>query len=344
MFYGGSWLDLNGDLTMINIKELSAAHCEGLSEWSNTIKKELGFSNARVKTPSGVEPDLFLGQMTVDELNNGALKIKIYSSSQQTDLVHKDCLLGLKKRIFIVNTCGSMLIRNEKNRKIICPGDSVIVPSWSSVIEESFSRRTSLSFIVDISSFADSYDQVKSLLWKNVSELTYGVEINKIISNFYNNNSARFCEKNMSALIGLLGLEAELNSSSGENIFCGAHNNRLAVIINYIKNNVKNPGLCLSMIATHLGLTERMVQYILSSENLKFHQLLSSERCAFLASKIRNDVYSDVHVCIFESGFDSVNTANRQFKKIYGLTPRQYQQKIKKESPDKRLYIKHILG
>lgn len=329
---------------MINRKELSAAHCEGLSEWSNTIKKELGFSDARVKTPSGVEPDLFLGQMTVDELNNGALKIKIYSSSQQTELVHKDCLLGLKKRIFIVNTCGSMLIRNEENRKIICPGDSVIVPSWSRVIEESFSRRTSLSFIVDISSFADSYDQVKSLLWKNVSELTYGVEINKIISNFYNNNSARFCEKNMSALIGLLGLEAELDLSSGKNIFCGAHNNRLAVIVNYIKNNIKNPALCLSMIATHLGLTERMVQYILSSENLKFHQLLSSERCAFLASKIRNDVYSDVHVCIFESGFDSVNTANRQFKKIYGLTPRQYQQKIKKESPDKRLYIKHILG
>ncbi|ECU0326220.1 AraC family transcriptional regulator, partial [Salmonella enterica subsp. enterica serovar Oranienburg] len=184
---------------MINIKELSAAHCEGLNEWGNTIKKELGFSDAKVKTPSGVEPDLFLGQMSVDKLNNGILKIKIYSSSQQTDLVHKDCLLGLKKRIFIVNTCGSMLIRNEKNRKIICPGDSVIVPSWSSVIEESFSRRTSLSFIIDISTFADSYDQVKSLLWKNVSELTYGVEINKIISNFYNNNSDRFCEKNMSA-------------------------------------------------------------------------------------------------------------------------------------------------
>lgn len=145
----------------------------------------------------------------------------------------------------------------------------------------------------------------------------------------------------MSALIGLLGLEAELNSFSGKNVFCGAHNNRLAVIINYIKNNVKNPGLCLSMIATHLGLTERMVQYILSSENLKFHQLLSSERCAFLASKIRNDVYSDVHVCIFESGFDSVNTANRQFKKIYGLTPRQYQQKIKKNLRT-NVYISNI--
>ncbi|HFW5157861.1 TPA: AraC family transcriptional regulator, partial [Salmonella enterica subsp. enterica serovar Birkenhead] len=121
---------------MINIKELAAAHCEGLNEWGNTIKKELGFSDAKVKTPSGVEPDLFLGQMSVDELSNGILKIKVYSSSQQTDLVHKDCLLGLKKRIFIVNTCGSMLIRNEKNRKIISPGDSVIVPSWSSVIEE----------------------------------------------------------------------------------------------------------------------------------------------------------------------------------------------------------------
>ncbi|EDT7315982.1 AraC family transcriptional regulator, partial [Salmonella enterica subsp. enterica serovar Poona] len=79
---------------MINIKELSAAHCEGLSEWGNTIKKELGFSDAKVKTPSGVDPDLFLGQMFVDELNNGILKIKVYSSSQQTELVHKDCLLG----------------------------------------------------------------------------------------------------------------------------------------------------------------------------------------------------------------------------------------------------------
>ncbi|HFV9782088.1 TPA: AraC family transcriptional regulator [Salmonella enterica subsp. enterica serovar Birkenhead] len=59
---------------------------------------------------------------------------------------------------------------------------------------------------------------------------------------------------------------------------------------------------------------------------------------------MRNDVYTDVYVCIFESGFDSVNTANRQFKKIYGLTPRQYQQKIKRGSPYKSLYIKHIWG
>ncbi|EDR2882563.1 helix-turn-helix transcriptional regulator [Salmonella enterica subsp. enterica] len=131
--------------------------------------------------------------------------------------------------------------------------------------------------------------------------------------------------------MGLLALEVESNTYSGNNFFHKKHNTRLSIIISQIKDNIKNPDLCLSTIAQRLGITERMIQYILADENLRFHQLLSSERCKFLASKIKSDLYTDINVVIFESGFESITTANRQFKKLYDLTPRQYQHQLREK-------------
>lgn len=63
-----------------------------------------------------------------------------------------------------------------------------------------------------------------------------------------------------------------------------------------------------------LGVTERMVQYILAENGLKFHDVLAQERCNLLASKIREDVFSDINVLILESGFESIATGCRTFK------------------------------
>ncbi|EPR2277463.1 helix-turn-helix domain-containing protein [Salmonella enterica subsp. enterica serovar Newport] len=318
---------------MFKKNELSAAHREGLDEWSNCIKKDLGFAKAKVSIPPGMEEDQFFGYMLVDELSNGTLKIEVNSSSQQINLLHKDSLAGVKRKIFIINSCNSMLIRNKNNRKIISPGDSIIIPAWDEFFEESFSGRISVSLILDVSYITDSVTQLEKMLWQNVSHLVYGFEINRIISNFYNNQSSRFCEKNTAALISLLSLESEfddLNKSNALQQVSPSGSNRCSYIVNYIKNNIKNSDLCLSMVAKHIGLTERMIQYILSERNVKFHQLLTLERCNFLASRIRNDVYADVDVSIFESGFESIATACRQFKKIYNLTPKQYQCRLKR--------------
>ncbi|EFM6204424.1 helix-turn-helix transcriptional regulator, partial [Escherichia coli] len=143
-------------------------------------------------------------------------------------------------------------------------------------------------------------------------------------SNFYGNSSDRFIHKNFNVFNGLLALELETASNS---MFDADKyvDSKLSAILSFIKSNIKDAELRLSSVANMLGVTERMVQYILSENGLKFHDILVQERCAFLASKIKSDIFSDVNILILESGFESIATACRSFKKIYNMTPKQYQ-------------------
>ncbi|EEX0111576.1 AraC family transcriptional regulator, partial [Salmonella enterica] len=268
--------------------EVSVAHRSGLDIWGAVIKKELGFSDAKMGMPAGTDPDMFIGRMNIDEFRNGGLKIHVHSSAQKVTLFHSDGVENKKNKFILLNSCGSLLVRDTNHRKIISAGDSIIIPAWGRYTEECFSQRSSLSFIFDIHLITDSVDALNSIMWKNISTFKMGFEINKIISNFYNNSSERFCEKNSSALLSLLGLETELVSSSHLNEPQKIRNERCAVIINFIRNNIKNPEISLSSVAEYLGITERMVQYTLAEVNLAFHQFLSSERCNFLANRIKN--------------------------------------------------------
>ncbi|EDJ1003479.1 AraC family transcriptional regulator [Salmonella enterica] len=310
--------------------EVSVAHRCGLNNWGAVIKKELGFADVKTGMPAGTDPDMFLGSMLIDEFRNGGLKIHVSSSAQKVTLFHQDGVERKKDKFILLNSCSSLLVRNAEHRKIISAGDSIILPAWEKYTEECFSGRCSLSFIFDISTITDSVDMLYPVMWKNISTFKMGFEINKIISNFYNNFSDRFCEKNSSALLSLLGLEIEVTSSSCLNEPQKRHNERCAVIINFIRNNIKKPEITLSSVAEYLGITERMVQYTLAEENISFHQFLSSERCKLLENKIKSDLYCDVNISIYESGFKSTATANRQFKSILGVTPHQYQRHLLK--------------
>ncbi|EIS6415656.1 AraC family transcriptional regulator [Salmonella enterica] len=310
--------------------EVSVAHHCGLNHWGTIIKKELGFAEVKIEIPAGTDPDMFLGSMIIDEFRNGGLKIHMRSSAQKITLFHQDGVECKKNKFILLNSCGSLLVRSAEHRKIISAGDSIILPAWEKYTEECFSGRNSLTFIFDISSITDSVEMLYPVMWKNISNFKMGFEINKIISNFYNNFGDRFCEKNSSALLSLLGLETELTAASYLNEPQKARNVRCAVIISFIRNNIKNPEISLSSVAEYLGITERMVQYTLAEEKMAFHQFLSSERCKFLANKIKSDLYCDVNVSIYESGFKSTATANRQFKNILGVTPHQYQRQMLK--------------
>ncbi|EBU6211325.1 TPA: helix-turn-helix transcriptional regulator [Salmonella enterica subsp. enterica serovar Muenchen] len=310
--------------------EVSVAHHCGLKDWGTVIKKELGFAEAKTGVPVGIDPDMFLGSMIIDEFRSGGLKIHVRSSAQKVTLFHQDGVVCKKDKFFLLNSCSSLLVRNSEHRKIISAGDSIILPAWEKYTEECFSGRISLSFIFDISSITDSVDMLYPVMWKNISTFKMGFEINKIIGNFYNNFNDRFCEKNSSALLSLLGLETEITSASYLNEPQKARNERCSTIISFIRNNIKNPEINLSSVAEYLGITERMVQYTLAEEKMTFHQLLSSERCKFLANKIKSNLYCDVNISIYESGFKSTATANRQFKNILGVTPHQYQRQTLK--------------
>lgn len=227
----------------------------------------------------------------------------------------------------MLNSCNSLLVRSAEHRKIITAGDSILLPAWEQYTEECFSDRSSLSFIFDISTIAETACDLSGMFWRNISTFELGFEINRIISNFYLSHKDRFCEKNFSAMLGLLGLEAELSTETSMNPL-NTISERYSVIVSFIRNNIKNPELSLSYLAEYMGITERMIQYILAEKNVTFCHILSTERCRHLASRVKNNLYCNVNISIYESGFKSITTANRQFRSIYGMTPRQYQRQM----------------
>ncbi|EBR2769164.1 AraC family transcriptional regulator [Salmonella enterica] len=307
--------------------ELQAARNEGLFQWKTVIRKELYFTQADVTTPAGIDPEIFSGYMVIDELDNNSIKIGIKSSAQKTYLAHDDFVQGKKSKFFIINSCNNLLFRNKEKRIILPPGDSIIIPGWNDYIEESFSNRTSVSIIMDIAAVFENPEDINGLLWRRVSTLQYGMELNKVITNFYSNGSDRFNRKTHNVLTGLLALEVE-NQNTPVLTPDKYGSCKLSAILSFIKCNVKNGELRLSSVAEMLGVTERMVQYILSENGLKFHDILMQERCGLLACKIKRDIFTDVNVLALESGFESIATACRSFKKLYSMTPKQYQKEI----------------
>ena len=129
-------------------------------------------------------------------------------------------------------------------------------------------------------------------------------------------------------MISLLSLELE----SHDKAYLGKINSddKLTPLIYFIKSNIKNSELCLSSVANSFNISERMIQYILSENNIKFSEFIANERCRLLAKKIMDDPYMNVDVHIYESGFNSIATANRQFKKRLNETPKKYQERQKK--------------
>ncbi|WP_230041987.1 hypothetical protein [Escherichia coli] len=51
-------------------QEVSVAHQSGMNNWEKVIKK-LGFADAKIGMPAGTDPDMFLGNMKIDEFRNG---------------------------------------------------------------------------------------------------------------------------------------------------------------------------------------------------------------------------------------------------------------------------------
>lgn len=310
-------------LNMITKKFISVAHEIGLKQWGNTIERHLGFASVNTFIPAGFDPDLFVGNMIIDEFNNGGFKVHVNSSAQKTRLQHTDQINKVKTKFIVLNSCGSLLLKNNGHRGIISGGDSILIPAWDSYTEESFSNRNSLSLLFDIEDICASATDISSLFWRNVSSFEYGVEINKIISNFYHNNNDAFCEKNVDALLSLLRLETEsLRLPKRVSV---SRNCRSSFVLTFIRENLKKPNLRLADLANYMGVTERAIQYSLSKENTTFQQLLSTERSRFLASQIKNKPDMRLDVIIWESGYLSLSSAVRQFKKTFNMTPRQYQ-------------------
>ncbi|EOD2224589.1 helix-turn-helix domain-containing protein [Escherichia coli] len=305
-----------------------------LNEWSRVIKNKLNFSSVEIATPLQKNEVLFDGHMYIDELNQDILKTQVQSSAVTVSLAHQDAMRSTLSKFFLIYSCGNILVRNKEHREIISPGDALIVPSHDKLTIDSPSKRNTISLIMDVKNIAEESEvALKSLGWKKTSELIYGDDINKLLLNYHSNYSDRFCEKNTNALISLLSLELE----SHDKACLGKinSNDKLTSLIYFIKSNIKNSELCLSSVAHSFNLSERMIQYTLSEYNIKFSEFVANERCRILAKKIMNDPYMNVEIHIYESGFNSIATANRQFKSRLGETPKKYQERQKNKLHNK---------
>ncbi|EFH3256914.1 helix-turn-helix domain-containing protein [Escherichia coli] len=294
--------------------------------FSDLIKEKLGFAQVNTSVPLSDTSGVFNGGIFIDELNMGVLKAIVNSSPLKISLNHKDVASHKTTKLFLINTYGGMVVKNKTNRRIITRGDGIILPSGEAFIEETFTKRNTVSIILDVSSISDNANQVvNKLAWAKISDLSYGEEINRILLNYHLNFSESFCFKNTQALLSLLALEMETNDVSSP--YVKDVKAQYIQVINYIRRNIKKNKLRLSDVAEYLGVTERMVQYILSDAGAKFSDIIAFERSKLLAQKICSNPDANVAIEIYDSGFNSVSTAYRQFKNIYGLTPRQYKEK-----------------
>ncbi|EPW0777389.1 AraC family transcriptional regulator [Escherichia albertii] len=309
--------------------ELNSDNSRWYEEWSCAIKNKLNFSKVEISIPENGDKDLFFGSMYIEELEHDVLKTIVRSSAISTSLVHKDTFSPKENKLFIISSCGGLLVRNKNNRVAICAGDALIVPSYDELTIESFSMRNTVSIIMDSALISESpLSKTSAILWRKVSDLAYGNEMNKILLNYHTNNNDLFCAKNTQALIGLLSLEIESQRHGYGGWFI--QNNKLAQILNFIKKNAQNNKLRLSLVADNFGVSERMVQYVLSESGCNFGEILSNERCQILMRKIKDNPFINVNVHIYDSGFNSICTANRSFKKKYNITPRQYLEQQKR--------------
>lgn len=308
---------------MKNNLKLNSDNTRWHEEWSEAIKRKLDFSKVEIDIPKGCDKDLFSGSMHIEELEHDIFKTIVRSSAISTSLTHKDTFSPKINKFFIISSCGGLLIRNKKNRITILAGDALIVPSFDEITIESFSTRNTVSIIMDAALISENPSSTKNAIsWKKVSELTYGSEINKILLNYHINNNDSFCKKNTKTLTSLLSLEIE--SQHHGDIVQYMQNNKLAQILNFIKKNAQNSKLRLSLVADNFYISERMVQYVLSESGSSFGEIVANERCHILMKKIESNPFINVNVHIYESGFNSICTANRLFKKKYNITPRQY--------------------
>ncbi|EEE9969145.1 helix-turn-helix domain-containing protein [Salmonella enterica subsp. enterica serovar Nigeria] len=305
-------------------------------KWADTIKEKLNFSSVKIGIPAGQDEELFDGSMYIEEPIGDVFKTIITSSAITESLTHKDSFSSGWNKLFIVYSCGDLIIQNQNHREFINPGDALLLPSCEKFDITSFSKRQTVSIIMDVNNIlGDTNYTLEDISWIKTSKLTYGDEINRLLLNYHTNHGDRFALKNTKALMSLLSLEFE---SCGKLCFENFYlNKNISMIFDFIKKNIKNSDLCLSTVADYFKISERMVQYTLSAYGVTFCDFVASERCQLLAKKIISNPYVMVDVYIYESGFNSIATANRQFKKRFNETPRKFQEKQKNN-----LHVHHV--
>ena len=100
------------------------------------------------------------------------------------------------------------------------------------------------------------------------------------------------------------------------------NNSIVSKIIDEINNNYHNCSYCISVLASDINLSESYIMKVLARENLSFVDMLNNKRIDKSLGLLQEqnkikDIYESV-------GFNSQSYFNVVFKKIMGISPKEY--------------------
>jgi AraC-like DNA-binding protein len=144
--------------------------------------------------------------------------------------------------------------------------------------------------------------------------------------------------KGMNRLIGLLSV-LDIMSTTGDIIYLSSpgykpriinseDKERMEIIFRYVNQEYSNK-ICLKKISSLVHLTSpSFCRYFKSRTNKVFSTFVNEVRINNSCKMLIQNKFTIAEVC-FASGFNYLSNFNRQFRRIKGLTPSEYQSKYR---------------
>jgi AraC-like DNA-binding protein len=91
------------------------------------------------------------------------------------------------------------------------------------------------------------------------------------------------------------------------------------------------PELKLDDLADRLGLSPRLLSQVINEgTGSNFYDFINNYRCREVKRLIAEDENITFLEAMYQSGFNSKSSFNKEFKKLTGTTPSEYRQSLKK--------------
>ena len=101
-------------------------------------------------------------------------------------------------------------------------------------------------------------------------------------------------------------------------------------VISYLSEHYAEE-LLLSEVAREFGYNTKYLSHALHSlTGINFRRLLNVYRVNHAKELLKNERDKSIAYAAAESGFGALNTFNREFKKLVGMTPREYRERLAK--------------
>ncbi|WP_146145446.1 helix-turn-helix domain-containing protein [Photobacterium leiognathi] len=291
------------------------SHLDDSRHWDVFFEKELRF-----KSKSS-----FLNNAN----NNSNITSFLCNDDSKVVLVDSDPYVGnlnfLDKKsntIFIVSSLSKLDHVNNSCTLSSENGSSKILSSDDVFNEVSNLRRKSASIILNTSNYIEDNDDLEQILWRSSNDLSYGYLIDKLMNDLYSATNARSIEKIKNAIGVTISLSID-DKMSG----LIKRNGLFDQILYIIDNNYKNNNFSLQDLSDKVGVSTKTIQNILSKYSVKFYSYMQSKRCEnfkFLISTNKKYNLEYLAVC---SGFKNLSAADREFRKKYNCSIRDYLKK-----------------